>query len=430
MRKRDSADRFRHSRRGARPSSEPGGGHVARPASLPILILAAAGALLLAGLVVRVSAGNALIEQGPDVAAAWVPNRAEVRLDQALEALQLAGDPSEETVRGAFEAFRRAPLSDVPLLIGVRRAMAGAREDEADRLLEMAARRNPRSRYTLLLELDRHVRRGRTAEAAETMGVLTRFFPEVGDFLVAELGRMAADPESRGAVRHVMETDPQLRTNVLEQLARDGAAPDVILALAGPQARLAARTEAPRWQRLLLDGMVERGQVREALQAWSRLVGMDPQARAGEIYDPDFEGLPGPPPFNWSLELGSNGFAERAGSGGLHAQYYGRGNVALASQLLLLGPGIYQIGFEAEGDADGEQGRLSWVLACHPDGRRLVEIPITGIDFTGRRLSGAFTVPESGCPSQWLRLVGRAAEFPEDQQVTINGLRIVAGRAQ
>ena len=427
MTKRPSADRFRPSRRGVMPVSRQEGARIAGRSSLPVLLLAAAGALLLGWMVSRTSAVNALIEDGSDVAAAWSPNHPEIRLDQARDELQLTGDLSPRTMSAVFEAFRRAPLSDVPLLVGVRRANMSAQEDLGDRLLAMAARRNPRSRYTLLLELDRHVRRGRTEEAAETIGVLTRFFPEVSEFLVAELGRMAADPGSRAAVRHVMATDPQIRTSVLEQMSRDGANPDVILALAGPQPRIAAGAEAPRWQLLLLDGMVERGQAREALAIWSRLVGIDPEVRTGGLYDPGFAGLPGPPPFNWNLETGADGYAERDGSGGMLAQYYGRGNATLARQLLVLAPGAYRISFDVKGEADAEHGRLAWVLACHPGGQRLVDLQLTGIDFTGRQLSADFSIPDAGCASQWLRLVGTAAEFPEDQQVTVTGLQIAAG---
>jgi hypothetical protein len=391
---------------------------------LPVILSAVAGALVLIWLAVQVSAANALLEGTGEAAPAWAADSAYLRLDQAGDELQLSGDPTDETVRAALAAFRRAPLSDVPLLIGARQALAAGRDAQADRLIEMAARRNPRSRYTLLLELDRNIRRGRTAEAAETMGVLTRFFPEVGDFLVAELARMAADPASRAAVRHVMETDPQLRTAVLEQLARDGGDPDVVIALAGPQARLAARADAPRWQRLLLDGLVGRGQPGEALRIWSRLVGPEAPVRVGGIYDPDFAGLPGPPPFNWSLAAGADGFAERAGGGGLYAQFFGRGDAELASQLILLEPGSYRLVFKVAGEADGEHGLLAWTVACHPGGQRLVAIPIPEVDFAARQLVADFRVPQSGCASQWLRLVGTAAEFPEDQQITITDLRI------
>lgn len=430
MRQRRSGGRSRSARRDASSSASTAATPQFRRSSTGMILLAAAGALLLLWLVARLSVTLALGENSPQAAASWAPAMAEIRLAQAADELQLTGNPSAQTVETAFEAFRRMPLSDVPLLIGARRAMASAQDDIGDRLLAMAARRNPRSRYTLLLELDNHIRRGRTEEAAKTMGALTRFFPEVGDFLVAELGRMALDPASRDAVRGVMETDRQLRRSVLEQLARDGADPEMILALAGPQAPTAAGGEAPSWQRLLLDGMVARGQVVEALAVWSRLNGVDPEARSGGLYDPGFERLPGSPPFNWAFESGPNGFAEPVGSGRMSAQFYGRGNATLASQLLRLAPGSYRIELDAEGEADGENGRLTWVVSCQPGGQRLAEVALVGVDFAGKHLAADFSVPDAGCPGQWLRLVGTPAEFPQDQKVTVSGLRIAAAGGQ
>jgi hypothetical protein len=64
------------------------------------------------------------------------------------------------------------------------------------------------------------------------------------------------------------------------------------------------------------------------------------------------------------------------------------------------------------------------VISCHPSGRPIGEVPITGVDYTPKTISGSFTVPASGCPAQWLRLVGKASEFPKEQQVTIRALRL------
>ena len=172
--------------------------------------------------------------------------------------------------------------------------------------------------------------------------------------------------------------------------------------------------------------MVQRGEVREAEAAWRRLTGADPGGRAGGVYDRDFAGLPGPPPFNWRLETSGDGFAERTGNA-LHVEYYSRRDAGLASQLMVLAPGRYRMRFTAEGDAEGgEGGRLAWIVSCHPGGRRLVDIVIAGVDFSGKRIAGDFTIPAAGCAGQWLRLVGNSAEFPEDQQVTIRALRIEA----
>jgi len=382
------------------------------------LLAAAAGAALLALLVIRVSATNALLQLGPEMAAMLAPRHSGVLLGRAHRELRVAGDPSEAAERDALTAFDSAPLSEVPLLVAARRAIARGDGAAADRLLAAALRRNPRSRPALLLALDRQVRAGRSAEAAQTMAVLARLFSEAGQLLVSELARMAADPATRAAVRHAMASDPRLRADVLEALARRGD-DAAIFALAGPS----AGAEPPRWHGLLVEALVDRGDTARAYQVWRRLAGVGEGAPAAGIYDPGFAGRPGPPPFNWAFETSGDGFAEPS-AGALEAEYFGRRDVTLASQLLLLPPGRYQLAFEAEGQAEGQDGRLAWTIACKADGREIGSVPIAGVDFTPGRIAGSFVVPASGCPAQWLRLAGAAAEFPKPQQVRIRGLTL------
>jgi hypothetical protein len=380
------------------------------------LLLALAAAFLLGLLVIRVSATNALMEMGPESGAMLSPDHSGVLISRAYQELRRAGVPSAETTQGALEGFDSAPLSEVPLLIAAREALARDEGERADRLLAVALRRNPRSRPGLLLQLDRHVRAGREREAAALMPVLARLFSVSGPLLVSELARMAADPENRPTIRRAMETDPNLRTDLLETLARRGADPDLIVDLAGPPA---AGEDPPPWHGLLVEAFVERGEIGRALEIWQRLAGVE---RDGGVYDPGFAGLPGPAPFNWAFETSGDGFAEPAANG-LQAEYYGRNDATLASQLLALSPGRYSITFEVEGQAEGADGRLSWTVTCRtgPGG---LEVPITGVDYAPRRISGSFVVPADGCASQWLRLVGQAAEFPKTQQVVIRDLRI------
>lgn len=425
MSQRDWADRFRPAPAAGEPAEREAAAETGRPRGrLPLALVALAGALLIGWLIVRYSAVNALLEVDPDLAAGLSGTHPDVRLERAFERLQLTGGPDPATRAAALAAFRHAALSEVPLLIAAREAIAAGDVVRADRLIALASRRNPRSRYARLLELDQHIRLGRTAEAATAMAVLTRSFPDARRLLTGQLARMAVDPASRDAVRRAMAADPQLTAGVLEQLARRGEDPETILALAGDRPPPAAGGETPAWQRLMLDNMVERGRVREAQAAWLRLTGADPGGLAGGIYDRDFAGLPGPPPFNWQLETGSDGFAERTANS-LHVEYYGRRDARLAGQLLLLPPGRYRLVFTAAGDAEGgEGGRLAWTVHCHPGGNRVAAIVLTGVDFSGKRITGDFVVPERDCPGQWLRLIGNSAEFPKDQQVTIRELRI------
>jgi hypothetical protein len=39
-------------------------------------------------------------------------------------------------------------------------------------------------------------------------------------------------------------------------------------------------------------------------------------------------------------------------------------------------------------------------------------------------MGASFTVPAQGCRAQWLRLAGVAAEFPNEQSVTIRNIKL------
>lgn len=231
---------------------------------------------------------------------------------------------------------------------------------------------------------------------------------------------MARDPEVRGAVARIVEQDAGIGRLVLAALARQGTDPDTIFSLAGPL-QPAAEDQAPDWQPTLLNALIARGQVSEARQAWNRMAGT---ASPAGIYDPEFTGKPGPRPFNWHFDSSRDGFAEFAGSSpGLYVEYYGRRDTVLGGQLLTLSPGRYRLSFAAEGEADGEGGRLAWTVSCPSGNRALASVAIAGVDFTPDRFSEEFSVP-ADCPAQWLRLTGKFGEFPKDQRVTISGLQI------
>jgi hypothetical protein len=143
----------------------------------------------------------------------------------------------------------------------------------------------------------------------------------------------------------------------------------------------------------------------------------------GGLYDPRFQGLPGPPPFNWKLTAGNAGVAERGQGGGLQVEYYGRAPLELASQMLRLVPGRYRLAARVEGDASGEGARLAWRLLCAGGGAEIASLPLRGINYSPRVVAAEFTV-SSGCTVQTLRLDGTPSEFPEAQNVTVGEISI------
>lgn len=425
MKGRDWASRFRPGSDPASPAHEEDRVDASfTRRSTGMIVLAVLVAFGLAALVIRITGADLLFDANRTLAASLMPGDPRGLFRRAIGEAQFTGTVSEKLREDITAAFRKAPLAEEPLLVGAVDALAHGDEARASRLIEIAHRRDPRSRYALMLLLQDSLRRADAEQGVAAMAVLARLLPQASDLLVAELARMASQPRTKDVVRRVMEGEPRIRTDVLERLARGGAEPSLLFHLAGQTAPVAAGETPPRWQQLMVDELVSHGRVAEAFDAWQRISGS--AGNPGGIYDGDFTGLPGPAPFNWSLASSGAGLAEmQRGSPGLRVDYYARDPAQLASQLLMLPPGRYQLSFQADLQAEGEGGadRIAWTLACHPDGRQLSSISLAG--GTGSRtISGVFTVPENGCPSQWLRLVGSPAEFPKDQQATITHLRI------
>jgi hypothetical protein len=271
-----------------------------------------------------------------------------------------------------------------------------------------------------LLLLDRYLRERRIGEATVEMAALSRLIPGAGTLLTQEVAHLVADPATAGQTMAVLRLRPELQNSVLEDLARSGADPNLILRVAGPSLRPGSNQP---WQEPLLSRLVTQGRIEQALRLWKTFAGISGDDQVKGLYDSGFRGLPGPPPFNWGLSPGGPGAAEPS-KGGLQIDYYGRDDGELASQLLILAPGRYRFGFRAEGDASGEGSRLVWSLTCHPGGAQIMQLPLSGIASAVRRFSATIVVPAGNCPAQWLRLRGVSGDVATAQTVIMTGLSI------
>jgi hypothetical protein len=399
------------------------------PARLVKILLAAAGAVLLAWWVVKTSSVDALVRRNPAAAAIVAPDHPRVRIALAMAEFRLRqGRLSGESRASVRRALAQAPLIEEPFYLAAIEALAAKRDTEAEALLHEARRRNPRARTARLILLDRHLRHNRVAEAGVEIAALNRLMPRAAEVLVPELARMVREPRTGAALIGVLAHEPALQQAVLAQLATSGADPDLILRIAGSNAATSPTKDGLPWQQVLLARLVERGDVVRAHRLWRSFSGFGPGGDEKGVYDGRFEGQRGAPPFNWLLVSGAAGVAERTGAPALEVEYYGRLNVDLASQLLMLRPGRYRLQFRAEGDAKGEGSRLLWSVSCNMSKAPLLSLPLTDIDYAPRAVAGTFTVP-AGCPAQWLKLSGVAGEFANAQNATISEIRVTGGGA-
>ena len=387
-------------------------------------MLLAGGAVGLGWLAFQAAAVEAFASRNPDAAARFAPGDPRVPMAKAMRQFrQKAGAIEPATARAATVALADAPLAEEPFLIAGLAALMAQRPTEAAPLLAEAQRRNPRSRVARLLLLDHYFRTGQVEPAIAEISALGRLIPEANRVLVPELAKFASRPDSAPALAEMLRTDPEMRTRVLDHLANLGTAPAAVMGLATASGRIVPGQTDP-WQQRLLQGLVDGNDFTGARALWSRFAGVDQQAIRGGIYDPRFQRLPGPPPFNWSFAGSAAGVGEPTKAGGLQVEYYGRVDAELASQLLSLAPGRYRIASRASGHTPGQSSSVSWRLSCHPGGAEIASLPIAKLTYTPAVRSGSFSVPASGCPTQWLRLIGAPSEFPAANSITLSDLQL------
>lgn len=392
---------------------------------MPKIVLLGGGAVALGWLCVKVSAVDALVRANPLAAAAFSPDDPRIAPRLAMIEFRLKnGAVTPSVARRAIESLQKAPLIDEPFLLAALDSLVKGDEPRAEALLIEARRRRPRAEVPRILLLDRYLRTGRVREAAAEITAIGRLVPGTNQVLVPQLAKFAADPKTRADLAQVLKSDPDTRVGLLEHLATAGADTEVILALAGPIIPAPASAESPRWQRLLLESLVTKGDVSRARLLWARFAGVAPDQAAPGVYGGNFERLPGPPPFNWQFSSNSAGVAEPTNASALQVEYYGRADTEFASQLLTLKSGRYRLGFRALGDAPERGSSVSWRLVCQPSKVELAAIPITKLSYAAKRIGRDFTVPPTNCSTQWLRLLGTPAEFPTAHSITISDLQI------
>ena len=391
-----------------------------------MIVLLTGGTLAVGWLAVKTAAVDALFRRNPYAAASFSPGDPRVATTLAMaEFRQKQGAVTPALSERAIESLQDAPLTEEPFFLGALAALVRGDEAKAEPLLLEAKRRNPRSRATRLLLLDRHLRAGRVEAAAAEISGISRLMPAARNVLIPELARFARDPKTRAALTDILGSDPDLKRSLLEHLAASGGDPEIILRLAGSEAGPAPDGKAPAWQQQLLTSLIDKGQVAKARSLWSGFAGAP--AGAPTIYDGRFERRPGPPPFNWRFTSSPAGVAEPTKSQSLQVEYYGRADAELASQLLTLPAGSYQLGFKAAGDAAERGSSVSWRVVCHPSKVEIASVQISKISYAPRPIAVRFIVPPSGCAGQWLRLVGTPAEFPATSSITISDLQLRKG---
>jgi hypothetical protein len=375
--------------------------------------------ILVALLVARVAfVKSYAIKDSSKAAAIWA-GHPDVMLERGLAEVgerAAAGRPVEPAlVQRLLAASAKDPLAPEPFLVrGVQAQLANDRPLALHSFLA-ARKRNPRAIAARYFLADHYLKAGQTGPGLDEISVLARLVPQSLPNLAPYLAAFARTPGAAPQLKILLEGQPQLEPTLLNALATDAANAQLILDLWSGR----GGEEAKPWQGRLLGQLVDAGHYDQARDAWTRFSNIS--ADRGTLFDPLFS-TGAPPPFGWTMASGPAGVAEPQGQGRLHILFYGRDDAVLASQLLTLAPGRYQLSMQV----NGSSGSLVWRVRCLPSSN---EIATIGLDHSGN-VAGTFTIAPAGCQAQKLELSGVAPELPEQADVTISRLRLQAEAGQ
>ena len=309
----------------------------------------------------------------------------------------------------------RSQLAAEPFLVLGAEAYRSRELDRAEKLLLEARRRNPRSPAARYLLGSLYMETGRLGFGLQESAALARLLPGAAAQLAPALAQYISAPGGAEQVYQLLKAHADLGPPLFNELAANPRNADLLISLSStaPPGAL-----DQRWQTKLIGELLNQKDYAKAWSVWARLNGQEATARK-PVYDAEFQDSSSAPPFNWELSRGG-GVVERR-NGSLHVLYFGRDDVTLARQLVLLPPGEYELAMDVAGSVSGSQ-QIRWELSCLPAKRNILRSALR--EGSNAKLRASFVVAEGSCQAQDLRLEAGPGDLPDTSDFSITNLRL------
>jgi tetratricopeptide (TPR) repeat protein len=315
---------------------------------------------------------------------------------------------------------KRNALATEPFLVLGAQAYQRRELAQAEKLLLEARRRSPRSPAARYLLGSLYLETGRLDAGLKESAALARLIPGAAAQLAPALAQYLSAP---GAVRQtydLLKAHPDLAPPLFNELAADPRNADLLVGLS---ATVPASESTHVWQEKLIGGLLKNEDYAKGWSVWARLNGQDSALR-NSVHDAEFRDASSAPPFNWELSR-RGGLIERR-NGSLHVLYFGRDEVSLVRQVLLLRPGAYELAMDMSGSVNAAHA-LRWEISCLPGKRKVLQSPLR--QGPASKLRAGFVVPPDDCEAQDLRLEAAPGDFPGTSDFSIANLKLArAGR--
>ncbi len=389
--------------------------------------------LLLAWLSIRNAAQALLATVHPAYAEAFWPASGDALAGDAHARIVLAGGRVDDTARGLIRrALVRAPDADAPLVLAGFAASEDGDLGRASALMTAAVARNPRNDAARYWLLDHDIRTGRYAAGLAQVGPALRLREGTRDSIFALVAGLLDIPAAAPAVRAALATSPDWRADFFRVRAAAGTDPATLAALL--RALPLADAETARIERrAVLYAAIDRGRFALAHDLWLALLPAG-QRPTTAIYDPDFSGLPGAPPFAWNLQPPEGASAKMIGIGGaeprtaLAMTYPGSAPALIAEQYAMIAPGPHRLSLQSRriGEADGADGadgaEVVARVRCANDDAILAELSLADRPAWTRR-SIPVSAP-SGCGAVRVQFAGMPGAQLSVARVQVTAVRL------
>lgn len=343
----------------------------------------------------------------PQLALEFMPNEATAlatRADQLLFATpESASSPNPEVKALALEALRQQAINPPALRALGYQASTIGQVSLARTFIRLSAHQSPRDGGAQLWLIEDAVSRGDVQEALLHYDIVLRTRPSTQALLFPILLSAIDDPVIRKALVPYISTDRLWVQTFMTYANSASSDPRALVELITESGGFGDPTVAHRLNLELLTRLVSEKRFADA----RRLFGAMPGARKASLVDPRFEKSDREArfgPMGWQTvnnpESSSSFTVDDSGKNILLLLANSATTATVASRLLYLQPGEYNVAAQLAGAPSSDDGSIRWQLRCPMLGER----PIWAMESRAAQSIGKLTVP-TGCATQYFDIV-------------------------
>jgi hypothetical protein len=327
----------------------------------------------------------------------------------------------DETSALIERALLRDPLNSRGFRMLGQLSATTPNDERTKKLMEAAVRRSLLENVALYWLTTKSFDDKDYARALAYADVLLRTTPRSALWpLMPMFGRLAETPAANVELKELLETNPPWRERLLQNLSgtiTDARTPlDILLALK-QSGTPPNRVELGAYLKFLVDHKF----YDLAYYTWLQFLPEGELGRTGYLFNGDFEKEPTGSPFDWTfaetvgVRYGFEPRPDKPDSKALKLDFGpGRVDYRDVAQITTLAPGTYEFSGTYKSRLSSTRGMI-WRVDCagKSGGTAGESEPVTGDSAIVKEFAFTFTVPETDCPAQSVRLLFDARSASE-----------------